>query len=699
MIIPAVFVSAADGLTIIDVTGGLETIAVKWTNTEAVDGYNVYVKKSTDSAYPATPIDKELVRYYGNYYRADALGLAAGEYDVKVEGGGSSAEAKNITVSAHDRSGFAFCEGIKISELPVASSASGGYNDDGTVKDNAQIIYITNDNVNTVKFNVENGTKYQECTGLANILQTYKKDSRPLIIRFIGMIDGTKADGLLKSDGKLSFFEVKNVKEVTLEGVGDDATLKECGLQISSCSNIEVRNLGIMIFPDDGISVNGSSIGNSNIWVHNNDIYYGKTDPKEADKIKGDGSLDVKKNSQFCTFSYNHFWDGGKASLVQADSKSQNGDGTDYLTYHHNWFDHSDSRHPRIRYSNVHLYNNYFDGNSEYGVGVTSGASAFVEANVFRNAYRPMISSMQGNGGETFSKEAGGTIKAYNNKIIGGKLIWYSGSSDFDAYEAKTRDEKVPETVKTKLNTFSKSGGTYTYKDTYSNFDTDDTMYSYNPDAPEDVVNNVKRLAGRSGGGDIVFDLSNYTPTDTNDPDTSHDIIPELKTMLENYTTPVVKDYVTTEKAYPATSGTAPTPAPTPEPTPVPTIAPTAAPTEVPTAEPTNAPTETPEDTPIPINPGGVFYYTVPSLNGKTVTVSISNQEDESGAMFIAAAYENDAVAEVLTDVAPIMQGAPHDAPHYDITLEFTREYTDVRFYLWSKGSLEPYADVRTANN
>lgn len=84
-----------------------------------------------------------------------------------------------------------------------------------------------------------------------------------------------------------------------------------------------------------------------------------------SDQNKGDGSLDLKDNCQYATFSYNHFWDAGKASLCGMTGES----GENWISYHHNWFDHSDSRHPRVRVMSVHVYNNFYDGISKYGVG------------------------------------------------------------------------------------------------------------------------------------------------------------------------------------------------------------------------------------------------------------------------------------------------------------------------------------------
>lgn len=59
---------------------------------------------------------------------------------------------------------------------------------------------------------------------------------------------------------------------MTFEGIGDDAYAYGWGMLLRYVGNVEVRNLGVMLFPDDGISMD---TGNVNVWVHNNDIFYG----------------------------------------------------------------------------------------------------------------------------------------------------------------------------------------------------------------------------------------------------------------------------------------------------------------------------------------------------------------------------------------------------------------------------------------
>ncbi|MBP5704527.1 MAG: hypothetical protein J6X12_07500, partial [Paludibacteraceae bacterium] len=95
-----------------------------------------------------------------------------------------------------------------------------------------------------------------------------------------------------------------------------------------------------------------------------------------------------------------------------------------------------------------------------------------------------------------------------------------NGKSDFDFYEASSRNEKVPSSVT------SLSGG-----NTYNNFDTDSSiMYSYTPDSAEQAVENVKAFAGRQNGGDFKW---TFTTAD----DESYAVNASLKSALTNYKT------------------------------------------------------------------------------------------------------------------------------------------------------------------
>lgn len=646
--------AAADTMRITKQGGSLESVYVEWENTAETSGYTVTYREANSSSEKT--VDKQLVRRYANHYRADIPGLKAGTYTVTVtDGAGNSISTENIDVKAHTREGFAFS-----AASPNGGNASGGYNSDGTVPADATIVYITQENVNSVTASIGGKSYTGLCDILSGISNATKKASNPAhyIIRMVGELDGSKITFDANANKEKQIFYVQDLKNLTIEGIGEDAVLNGCAFLFKGCSNTEMRNIGVMLHLDDGIAIEGD---NSNIWIHNNDIFYGKDLSPEtgdgtgdSDQVKGDGSLDVKGNSQYCTLSYNHFWDSGKASLVIASAKNVD-DTTSFLTYQHNWFDHSDSRHPRIRMATVHMYNNYFDGNSKYGTGVTSGASAFVEANYYRGFNHPMMSSMQGSDSGTFSKEAGGVIKAYNNYFDGeDNTIYYSSStgSDFDAYLASSRTDTVPNTVTTKQNTFKTGGQTYTYNNTYNNFDTEASMYSYTPDNPADVKDIVTSYAGRINGGDIKFTFSA-------DDDRDHDVNAELKSKLYNYESPIIQKYSgVSGELYPATDKNVPvvtqtpatvkptstpkpasTPTSNPDKTASPTVQPTEEPTESPTVQPTEEPTESPTAQPTD-KPDDNPYTIELNIENNVITAVMQSETADIEAQGFVAQYD-----------------------------------------------------------
>lgn len=542
----------AGDIAISDSAGYEEGAYAEWDAFEAdgVDGYVAYV--STAPTFPKNSrtkrIDNELIRKYDGYWRVDTVGLKAGTYYIKVDAVKIDVTTKEptdviasgvtgpLTVTNYDRSGFAFSKSSK------HKSASGAYNDDGTLKNGAQVIYVTSETAKTVELDVivDSKGKTEHCVGLQTILDKRQKcyDSRPLDIRIIGCVTANDLDHMsstaegLQIKGKSS----DNNMQITLEGIGEDAVVKEFGFLIRNCGNIELRNFAIMAFMDDGVSVDTD---NCNIWIHDLDIFYGSTGG-DSDQAKGDGSVDVKSGSTYVTVSYNHFWDSGKCSLCGMEKV---GDAEFMVTYHHNWFDHSDSRHPRVRRGSVHIYNNYFDGNAKYGPGAANMSSLFVEANYFRACNYPMIISGNASdvlGGNIMSGEVGGMIKAYNNTIEGAKNLVYANSNgggatsaanetNFDAYLAKTRDEKVPDTYTT-INGGNK----------YNNFDTgyDLGVTPDKIDSPNDVKAIVTAKAGRLNGGD--FARAGYAAFTGSSADTYYAVDATLKSAVVGYT-PSVK--------------------------------------------------------------------------------------------------------------------------------------------------------------
>ena len=516
-------------VNITEAKGWLESAYVKFDLYDNIQKYNVYVKGGQYAEY--TVIDNELVRNYGTYGRADVVGLQAGtNYQLKVvpvNGDNAeltqfASETEVLEVKNYSREGFAF----------MNNYTPGAYKADGTLKDGAKVLYITKNTAKTVKTKVKTGSKdtdVKEITGFQAILDAYQKgyDTTPIAFRLIGLVEKDDLDGISSSEEGIQIKGKNKDSEMpfTIEGIGDDATVRGFGFLVRNSKGVEFRNFAVMRCMDDGISLDTD---NSNIWIHHTDQFYGKHG--SGDHAKGDGAIDVKSDSKYVTVSYNRFWDTGKSNMFGMKSES----GPNWISYDHNWFDHSDSRHPRVRTMSVHVWNNYFDNVAKYGVGATSGSSVFVENNYFLKTKKPILSSQQGTdatGSGTFSEENGGMIKAFGNYFDSTckNFKYYTqknaGATGYDAYETSTRDEQVPATEVTKV------GGT-----PYNNFDTDASlMYNYNAVTADDVPALVTGYygAGRMNHGDFSYTFPDNVGND--DTDSAYDST--LGGLLDNYQT------------------------------------------------------------------------------------------------------------------------------------------------------------------
>lgn len=504
-------------IQITEAKGWQESAYLKWAPFEGASSYNVYVDDKK--------IDAQLVRQYVSYYRADVLGLKAGTYSVKVvpvnaEGTEIAGDntASNLVVKSYNREGFAHFKYAGV----------GAYNNDGTLKAGAKVLYITAKTAKTVSTTVNTG-KLETITGLQSIIDAYSKgkDKTPIAFRIIGKVNLSDLDHISSSAEGL---QVKGAKmNMTFEGVGDDATVYGFGFLLREAESVEFRNFAIMRCLDDAMSLDTK---NFHVWIHNMDLFYGKKG-SAADQAKGDGTVDIKGDSKYVTVAYNRFWDNGKASMCGMKSET----GENWITYHHNWFDHSDSRMARVRTMSVHMYNNYYQHCDVYGIGATSGSSVFMESNYFDAVKRPIMSSLQGTdakGDGTFSGEKGGLIKAYGN-VFANKpnnfsyIPYAENNTSFDAYEVSNPSEQVPASVKTLV------GGT-----SYNNFDTNSSlMYAYAADKAEDVPSIVEGFygAGRLNHGDIDFVI----PDETVVTNGHQQPWPALASILDAYTSGVVK--------------------------------------------------------------------------------------------------------------------------------------------------------------
>lgn len=399
-----------------------------------------------------------LVRDGQNGVRIDIPGLKAGTYTLKITVDGADTVVDGIQVLAHDRSGFAHYS---------YTSGVGAYNDDGTLKQGAKVVYVTDENKDTVKLSV-NGATY---TGLANILgrktgvlSALAKSGTPLVVRLVGNVTAPKGvtakkmstDAEKQNGDNGSMLQMNGGKDLTIEGIGSDATVNGWGVsfacQASEYSqgigkSFEVRNLTFRNVPEDCINVEGAQDGDKltgpveRIWIHNCSFYGPKIEnPAAVDKAEGDGAVDFKRG-QYMTMSYNYFENYHKTHLLGGgDSNLQF-----HVTWHHNHYYKCESRGPLGRQANVHIYNCIYEGQRSYCMNTRANCYIFSEYNSFLNSKSPM----------RVASKTDGPIKSFNDKFTG-------CSGDRQGTVVKDKTQTVPS------------------KNRYANFDTNPSL-SYIP--------------------------------------------------------------------------------------------------------------------------------------------------------------------------------------------------------------------------
>jgi pectate lyase len=180
-------------------------------------------------------------------------------------------------------------------------------------------------------------------------------------------------------DGEAATSRIRANK--TIRGIGENPTLIGNVRINNDEGNVIIENLNISnpndVGQGDGISVKENL---NNIFITKCTFYN-----------SGDGNLDITKESDFvtvswCKFYYTYNTGHNFVNLVGA-SDDQNVDADNLrVTFHHNWWTTlCKERMPRVRYGQVHVYNNYYSNlmAGGYCIGVGVGSYIRVENNYF----------------------------------------------------------------------------------------------------------------------------------------------------------------------------------------------------------------------------------------------------------------------------------------------------------------------------
>lgn len=516
-----------------------EKVSAATGNFTSVGGYNetIYAQISGISDEDVTAVSysgtmtgsltgedfQYLVRDYNGGVRIDIPGIKAGTYTLTVGTTEGTLTQSGIVVNAQDRSGFAHFN---------YTAGVGAYNDDGTLKDNAIVLYVTDGNKNTVTLSYGGVT----VTGIGNILNSVGKECNeaghegqckktvngnvvyaaansnqgiiellasnniPLDIRFIGTVSesglyqsgafNANCDGMINGltayasndyggseDDNGHMARIKSGKDITLEGIGTDAVIDGWGFHYMAESaypllgkSFEVKNLTFINTPEDAIGMEGvqaSSNTSSDLsasvercWIHNNAFYVPNIlNPSESDKSEGDGSVDFKRG-QYFTCSYNYFEGCHKTNLVgSSDSSLQYN-----LTYHHNYWKYCKARGPLARNANIHMYNNVFEGQTDYAMNTRANAYIFSEYNLFYMCKSPQAVES-------------GAIKSYG-----------------DCFSSYLSNKGTMGTVVTDRSVYVPNNCQFAARGIdYSRFDTDSTQ-SYIPSGNYEIQENITQV-------------------------------------------------------------------------------------------------------------------------------------------------------------------------------------------------------------
>ncbi len=418
---------------------------------------------------------KYLVRDYNGGVRIDITGLKAGTYTLSVTTSKGNLTESNITVIPYDRSGYAHYN---------YTAGVGAYNDDGSLKSNAIVLYVTDENKETVSVTSKDGTT---ATGIGSILNSaggkprvdnkgnvvstvindnhdiirkLAEDGTPLVVRFIGNVtapygltqyDGYDFGGSTGDNGNMA--RMQSGKDITLEGIGPDAVVDGWGFHFIAQTayqdfgkSFEVRNITFKNVPEDCIGMEGVQQDSPALllasvercWVHNCSFYVPHiSNPAESDKSEGDGACDFKRG-QYFTNSYCYYEGYHKTNLVGSSNSSLQYN----LTYHHNYWKNCESRGPLGRQANMHFYNNLYENQISYAMNTRANAYIFSEYNMFYMAKAPM--AVDSGAIKSYNDSFASCINEMQGTIVTDKKTLVSSGNKYENFDTNSELSYIP---------------------------------------------------------------------------------------------------------------------------------------------------------------------------------------------------------------------------------------------------------------
>ncbi|HET8844154.1 MAG TPA: pectinesterase family protein, partial [Ktedonobacteraceae bacterium] len=220
-----------------------------------------------------------------------------------------------------------------------------------------------------------------------------------------GPLEAARKASQVKQAGRVVISIPSNT---TIIGSGNGARVIGANFMVKGVNNVIIRNIQFenasdcfpQWDPTDGSTGNWNSqydnmsvIGSTHVWVDHNSF----TDANQPDSLEPlyfdrpfqqhDGELDITKAADLVTVSWNRFADHDKTMLIGSTDSPTFDVGKLRVTVHHNEFRNTIQRLPRVRYGQVHVYNNFYNQatNSDllYALGVGVASQTFAQNNYY----------------------------------------------------------------------------------------------------------------------------------------------------------------------------------------------------------------------------------------------------------------------------------------------------------------------------
>jgi pectate lyase len=319
-----------------------------------------------------------------------------------VTGGSAAVDAQIYTVTTRAELIAALNNGVSSPTSPANPS------------NEPKIIYVKG----TIDANVDDANQPLACTDyyrngftIEQFLATYD----PAVWGRVPPTGTVEAARVASQQAQQARVRIRPGSNTTIVGLGRNATIRGAWLDIrgtanvaNSRSNIIVRNITFQDTfdcfpawaPTDGALGSWNSQYDSislrdtnNAWIDHNTFEDRATADSTLPLHFGvifqvhDGLLDITNASDLVTVSWNRFRNHDKLMLIGSSDTAAADRGKLRVTLHHNLFDGIGQRAPRVRFGQVHVYNNLYDlrstANYVYSWGVGIESALFAEENFF----------------------------------------------------------------------------------------------------------------------------------------------------------------------------------------------------------------------------------------------------------------------------------------------------------------------------